>query len=170
MSLCTEILRDERGQALTEAPIIIVTLCVLALILFQPVVTLYTKMVLGAAAASLCRVVATDSAAPGSGEDASATERLLQTYAEGKIAGLPQGSAFQVPGSLRLETTGDAHAQEVSVRLSLDQKALPFLGLLVGARRDGTVEVSAEAHSVGALAGADLGADYEYSPVGQVPW
>jgi len=163
------VIHSERGQALTEAPIAIVTLCMLALILFQPIVTLYTKMVLGAAAASLCRVVATDGAASSSGGGASLSERLLQTYAEGKVAGLPRGSAFQIPGSLRVETTGDAHAAKVSVRLSLDQKALPLLGLLIGARRDGTVEVSAEAHSVGALVGADQDADYEYPPLGQVP-
>jgi len=163
------VLKSEDGQALAEAPIIIVTLCVLALILFQPIVTLYTKMVLGSAAASLCRVVATDSASSGLSGDASASARLLQTYAEGKIAGLPRGSAFQVPGSLRLEVTGDAHSAQVSVRLSLDQKALPLLGLLVGAGRNNTVKISAEAHSVGALVGSDQSATYEYPPLGQVP-
>ncbi|MCL2333135.1 MAG: hypothetical protein FWC54_06625 [Actinomycetia bacterium] len=168
MFSCTELLRDERGQALTEAPVVIVTLCLLILILFQPVVTLYTKMVLGAAAASLCRVVATDTTSS-SGEDAAAGGRLLQTYAEGKIAGLPRGSAFQVPGSLRLEVSGDAYAAEVHVRLSVSQKTLPLLGLLVGARRDGTVEIAAEARSVGALAGIGQGADYEYPPLGQNP-
>jgi len=162
------VLHDERGQALTEAPIIMVTICVLALILFQPVVTLYTKMVLGATAASLCRVVATDGASSSGASGGSAGDRLLQTYAEGKIAGLPRGSAFQIPGSLRLEVSGDAHAETVSVRVSLNQKALPLLGLLVGAQRDGTVELSAEAHSVGALAGQAQGADYEYPPLGQV--
>jgi len=169
VTCAARVLKSEQGQALVEAPVIIVTICMLALILFQPIVTLYTKMVLGSAAASLCRVVATDSASPGSGGDASASTRLLQTYAEGKIAGLPRGSAFQVPGSLRLEVAGDAHAAKVSVRLSLTQKALPLLGLLVGADRGGAVEVSAEAHSVGALAGSGQSAAYEYQLLGQVP-
>lgn len=158
---CISIMRNERGQALVEAPVIIVTLCLLALIMFQPIVTLYTKMVLGAAAASLCRTVAT--------EDSGASDRLLQTYAEGKIAGLPRGAAFQVPGSLRLEITGDACAEQVSVRLSLKQKTLPLLGLLVGAGNAGVVEVTAEARSVGALAGAGQNASFEYPSLGQVP-
>ncbi len=165
MSSCTERLRDDRGQALTEAPVIITVLCVLSLILLQPVVTLYTKMVLGAAAASLCRVVATEAG----GRDAASGQRLLWTYAEGKIAGLPRGSAFQIPGSLRVEVSGDAYADKVSVQLSLSQKTLPLLGLLVGAGSNGSVEVSAEAHSVGAFAGSGQSASYEYPPLGQTP-
>jgi len=164
MFSCTEVLRGERGQALTEAPVVIVTLCVLALILFQPVVTLYTKMVLGASAASLCRVVATEA-----GSDASAKQRLLQTYAEGKIAGLPRGSAFQIPGSLKLEVSGNASSDQVRVRLSLTQKTLPLLGLLVGADRAGRTEVAAEACSRGALAGTGQSADFEYPPLGLAP-
>jgi hypothetical protein len=153
-------LRSEDGQALSEAPVVITTLCVLCLILFQPVVTLYTKMVLGATAASLCRVVATR----GPVDD----QALLQSYSQGKISGLPRGSAFQVPGSLRVEISGDAHADEIRVRLSLAQKTLPLLGLLVGAHRDGTVEVSAEAKSVGALSDFAQGAESEYPVLGQV--
>jgi len=152
---------------LVEAPVIIMTICVLVLILFQPVVTLYTKMVLGAAAASLCRVVATED--PGSEGDASSRDRLLQAYTQGKIAGLPQGTAFQIPHSLQMEVTGDAYADQVTVRLSLDQKALPLLGLMVGAGHNGTVEVSAEARSVGALVGQTQGAGFEYPDLGQVP-
>ncbi|MCL2323959.1 MAG: hypothetical protein FWC48_00045 [Actinomycetia bacterium] len=153
-------LHGEDGQALTEAPVVITTLCILSLILFQPVVTLYTKMVLGAAAASLCRVVAT--------RDPSDDAQLLQSYSQGKIAGLPRGSAFQVPGSLQVDVSGDAHAEQVRVRLSLTQKTLPLIGLLAGDLQGGTVEVSAEAHSVGALAGLSSGADLEYPVLGQV--
>jgi len=166
------LLRDERGQALVEAPVVILTLCLLTLILFQPVVTLYTRMVLGAGAASLCRVVATESAlldGDGDSGDGGASARLLKTYAAGKIAGLPRGSAFQIPGSLKVDVSGDAHGAHIQVRLSLMQKALPLLGLLVGADKRGQVEVSAEACSVGALAGHDQDASYEYPALGQVP-
>ena len=142
--------RDERGQALVELPFIILLLCVLALLLIQPVVYLYTQMSLGQIASELTRVVATEGQTP-----AGSGEILLRSYAADKLEGLPQGNAFRVPGTLRVTVSGNARSECIEVQVSVMQRPLPLMGLFVGAGLRGDVEVTGRAMSSGAWCGVE---------------
>ena len=141
---------DERGQALAELPLVIVLVCVLALMLIQPLVYLYTKMALGQIAAELTRVVATEEGAP-----SGSREILLKSYVADKLESLPQGSAFRVPGTLRVTVSGDAHSERIEVQVSVKQKPLPLMGLLTGAGINGDIEVTGRAAGTGAWVGVE---------------
>jgi hypothetical protein len=138
-------LDGESGQALAELPFVIVLVCLLALLLVQPVVQLYTKTVLGQVAAELTRVVATEGQSLG-----GSREVLLKAYAADKLEGLPKGSAFCVPGSLRVQTGGSARSKRLEVQVSVRQQPLPLMGLLTGAGVNGSVEVTGRAVAEGA--------------------
>jgi Tfp pilus assembly protein PilE len=141
-------LRSERGQALVELPFVVVLVCVLSLVLLQPLVQLYTKMVLGQVAAGLCRVVATQ------GEEVAGTQQvLLSAYAADKLEGLPKGSAFYQPGSLRVEVSGAAHTERIEVQVSVRQTPLPLIGFLWGGKGRGSTTVTGRASATGAWRG-----------------
>ncbi len=160
MRLCTKsrerASRNDRGQALAEAPIVVIVLCCLLLMLFQPIAMLYTKMVLGQTAASLCRTLATDD----EGHD-------LKAYAQSKLEGLPQGSAFQVPGSLEVRTSGGPSTPEVRVEVSLKQRPLPLMGFLVGTNTQGLITVTGKASCPGTRTNSTQSPEFEYPSLGQ---
>jgi hypothetical protein len=138
--------RDDSGQALAEAPFVVMVLCALVVVLLQPLALLYTKMVVGQVAADLTRVVACS-------EDAHAGSVLLKAYAADKLEGLPKGSAFVVPGTLQVAVSGNARTARVQVTVSVEQEPLPLFGFLggsgVSSRR--AVKVIGTATAVGAL-------------------
>jgi hypothetical protein len=138
-------MRNEYGQALAELPVVVLVLCVLALLLLQPLAMLYTKMALGQVAAELSRVAACAGTAT-----VPADEKALTVWAADKLEGLPKGSAFMMPGSLKVSVSGDAHSTEVKVRVSVRQKPL-VLPAFFGRSSGGTVEVSGHASAPGTL-------------------
>jgi len=141
---------DERGQALAELPFIVVLVCVLALLLIQPMVQLYTRMALGQIAAELTRVVATEAQDP-----AGSRETLLKSYAADKLESIPHGNAFRIPGTLKLSVSGNARSERIEVQVSVKQRPLPLMGLLVGAGLRGDVEVTGRAITKGAWLGVE---------------
>jgi len=145
-----ELRPNENGQALAELPWVVLLICVLVLLLMQPVVFLYTQMALGQVAAGICRIVATEDVTP-----AGSTERLVRAYAIDKLEGLPKGSAFRIPGTLRIEIKGNSRSEHIEVIVSVKQKPLPLMGLLVGAGPDKDVEVSGRAVTRGAQLGVE---------------
>ena len=142
-----EMRHNERGQALAELPYVALLVCTLILLLVQPSIFLYTQMALGQIASGICRIVATEDATP-----TGSKERLIRAYALDKLEGLPKGEAFRVPGTLRIETKGNAQSEQIEVRVSVKQKPLPLMGLLVGAPGK-DIEVSARAVTQGTQLG-----------------
>jgi hypothetical protein len=127
-----------------------VCVCALALILMQPLVTLYTKMMLGHAAAELSRVVATAQNAPDSKDSG-----VLTAWAADRLEGLPKGRAFMLPGSLKVSVSGTAHSDVVYVKVSVRQEPLPLFAVLATLTGKRSVEVSAQASAAGALCGVE---------------
>jgi hypothetical protein len=138
-------MRDACGQAIVEAPFVIIALCLMAILLFQPVVQLYTRMVLGQVAGELARVAAVDV------EGGKVLQARYEAWAADKLRTLPAGTAFSIPGSLKVVVQGNARSERISVQLSVRQKALPFFSFL-GKRGDkGTVTITGKAHAPGTL-------------------
>ena len=111
---------------------------------------LYTQMALGQIAAELTRIVATEEGTP-----SGSRETLLKSYVADKLESLPRGSAFRVPGTLRVSVSGNARSEHIEVKVSVRQKPLPLMGLLTGAGVNGDVEVTGRAVSSGAWVGVE---------------
>ncbi|MCL2525519.1 MAG: hypothetical protein FWE46_00485 [Coriobacteriia bacterium] len=140
--------RDDSGQALAELPVVVILVCIVIMMLLQPVATLYTKMALGQVAASVARVVATETA-----DVSGSREIALSAYAQEKLEGLPAGAAFRVPGTTRVHIQGNARSELIEVVVSVRQQPLPLMGLLVGAGMQGDLEVRGRARTKGAQVG-----------------
>jgi len=116
----------------------------------QPVVFLYTQMALGQIAAGVSRIVATEEATPAGSKDT-----LIRAYAADKLEGLPRGKAFRVPGTLRVEVTGNAKSEHIEVVVSVKQEPLPLMGFLLGVGINQDIEVSGRAVTRGAQVGVE---------------
>lgn len=162
-------LRGDRGQALVEAPYVIVITCVLVLILLQPAIWLYTKMMCNSAAGSLARMAVTDvDLGSWSIGDTSAHEGAVTEYVvDRKLVGLPQGEYFQNGTPEVLVTPG---RDWVTAKVSVRQKPLPLVGLMAEplgmAGSDGLVTITGECGAPGALRGIDA----EFGPNSAPYW
>ncbi|MCL2379231.1 MAG: hypothetical protein FWC81_00370 [Coriobacteriia bacterium] len=132
--------QNEKGQALAELPWVILIMCVLILMMIQPAIYLYTQMTLGQVAVGIGRIVATKDEETGHGQDG-----LLHSYAADRLAGLPRGDAFWIPGTLQVEVSGNSRSEVIEVSVSLKQEPLPLMGFLVGASINQNVEVTGHA-------------------------
>jgi len=146
--------KNEKGQSLAELPYVVLLTCLLVLMLIQPVIFLYTQMALGQVASGICRIVATeDSTLSGS------KETLIRSYATDKLEGLPKGDAFRVPGTLRVDVSGNAKSERIEVTVSVKQKPLPLVGFLftaaTGTKAGADIEVSGRAATRGAQVGVE---------------
>jgi len=150
ISRVLRLLQGDSGQALVEAPFVIPLVCIVVLMLVQPVAMLYTKMTLGQIAAGICRIVATEDTTP-----AGSKERLLIAYSADRLEGLPSGRIFRIPGTLKVDVQGNAQSELITVTVSVKQQPLPLMGFLVGAGRTGQVEVSGSASTRGARLGVE---------------
>lgn len=141
-------IHERGGQATVEAAFVIPVIFLLLLLLLQPGILLYDRMVMNAAAAEACRMLVTRSAA--SGVDAGAYEESVRRH----LGAIPQQENFHVHEggcSWRIEFSGDEHSSEVSTRISGRVKLLPLLdagGVLLGlGDGDGNIELSVVASS-----------------------
>ncbi len=156
-------LRDERGQATVEAAFALPVLFLLALLLLQPGILLYDRMVMEAAAAEGCRLLATRSDAMGD------AEALCEEYVMRRLGSVPSAACFHVHEggcTWRVEMTGDERSDRVVVRISTEVRPLPLLdggaALLGLANERGNIVMSVErsmptqpAWAAGAQAGRD---------------
>lgn len=138
-------LRSERGQATVEAAFALPVLFLLALLLLQPGIILYDRMVMEAAAAEGCRLLATRSDAMGDAEG------LCEEYVLRRLGSIPPAECFHVHRggcTWQVDMTGDERSDRVSVAVSTKVRLLPLLdgGLsLLGLADDGgCVGVSVE--------------------------
>ena len=114
------------------------------LLLVQPGIILYDRMVMGSAAAEACRTLATS-------DDRYRIEELIRR----RLGAVPQHECFHVHEgacSWRIELTGSPASQEVAVRISNQVKPLPLIS--VGERAlgltnsDGNLEIEVTSRQV----------------------
>ena len=132
------------GQGTVEAALLIPVICIGVLLLVQPAIVLYDRMVMANAASETCRVVMTLSA----GEAQSGG----QAFALRRLRSIPQHDCFHLYSdscSYEVNCFGGEASSEVSVVISNRLKPLPligtaagFLGLLDG---DGCLRIQVEA-------------------------
>lgn len=115
-------LRDERGQATVEAAVSLPVIFTLLLMLIQPSIILYDRLVMSQAAAEGCRVLMTSG---GSGDDL----RICEDYIRRRLSAVPQQSSFHVHDeecTWEIELAGSSATSQVSVAISTEVKPLPL--------------------------------------------
>ncbi len=142
---CGSSLAGCRGQATVEAAFLLPVLCVLVLLLVQPGILLYDRMVMEGAAADACRLLATTS------NSREGAQEQCEAYVRRRLGAVPQQDCFHVHGpqctwDIRLE--GDEASQSVRVSIATEARPLPLLGTaasllgIVNGRGNFVVEVS----------------------------
>lgn len=137
--------QSDAGQATVEAAFALPVLMLIALMLIQPGIVLYDRMVMQSAAAEGCRLLAT----------AQAEESSLgrcEDYVRRRLGSIPQHDCFHVHEgqcSWDISFVGSESSSEVVVRISNEIKPLPLLdgaATLLGFANDrGNLLISVEA-------------------------
>ena len=112
---------DNSGQAVVEAASALPVMLILMMMLVQPAIVLYDRMVMQAAAAEGCRLLAT--ARP---EDIEACEE----YVLRRLGAIPQQDFFHrhdADCSWNVELVGDSSSAEVSVQIANELTLLPLI-------------------------------------------
>ena len=115
---------DERGQGTVEAAVAIPVLFLLLLMLLQPGIVLYDRLVMGNAAAEGCRLLATATNAYG---DMSGS---CEAFIRHRLAAIPQHDCFHVHRggcSWDIALSGNESSQTVTVSIGNELKPLPLL-------------------------------------------
>lgn len=115
---------DDRGQSTVEAAFTLPIVMLLVLLLVQPGIILYDRMVMQGAAAEGCRLLAMAT----SGDAETCEEYILR-----RLGSVPQQSLFHVHEgtcSWEVELSGDSGSGSVSVRISHEVKPIPLIGSL----------------------------------------
>ena len=100
-----------------EAPITLLVICLITLVIIQLGVWFHGYLMVHAISADLCRIVAADD---------SLSTHLLTSYANDRMQALGEGSAWRIPGSLRVSTQGDKRSH-VAVTVQIEQRPLPLI-------------------------------------------
>lgn len=117
------ILMNTNGQGTVEAAVVIPVLFLLLLLLLQPGIILYDRIVMGAAAAEGCRLLATKTDALGS------MSGSCEAFIRHRLAAIPQHDCFHVHHgscSWRIEMNGDETSETVSVTIANQVRPLPL--------------------------------------------
>lgn len=120
-----EKLNTQAGQTTVEAAYLIPVLLLLILLLTQPIILLYNRMVMDNAAAEGCRLLATATT-----QGAYSTEKY-EGYVKRRLASIPPIDIFHVHNSgcsWEITLEGDESSSEVSVHIVNRVKPLPLLG------------------------------------------
>lgn len=118
--------RASAGQSTIEAAYTIPLIFVLLLLLIQPGILLYNQMVMQAAAAEGCRLLATKT--DGAGQSYEACEKYLLR----RLGSIPPQNNFHLHEgecSWDIELKGDEHSDTVEVVISHAVKPLPLLDM-----------------------------------------
>lgn len=139
-----KVLKGESGQATVEAAFLIPVLLGGMLLLLQPGIVLYDRIVMEAAAAEGCRVLATWNAA--SGGD------TVEEFVRRRLSAVPEQENFHMHDdgcSWRITCEGDESSEVVSVTIENDLRALPLVDFACRAfgAQDGVLTVRVEASS-----------------------
>ena len=115
--------KDERGQGSVEAAVVIPVMFLLLLLLLQPGIVLYDRLVMGNAAAEACRVLATGTDAFGS------MARSCEAFVRHRLAAIPQHDCFHVHGSdcsWDIRLSGGELSGTVTVTIGNELRPLPL--------------------------------------------
>jgi len=118
-----EYVRDERGQGSIEAAVVIPVLFLLMLMLLQPGIVLYDRLVMGNAAAESCRVLATGTDSFGS------MARSCEAFVRHRLAAVPQHDCFHIHGadcSWDIRFSGNETSENVTVTIGNELRPLPL--------------------------------------------
>ena len=138
---------EESGQGTVEAAFLVPVLFLGLLLLLQPGILLYDRIVMAGAASEACRLLATST------DTAGDMEQSCESYVLHRLSAVPQTECFHVhDGGCTWEVSldGDEDSGTVSVSISTEVEPLPLLGaassLLGIVNDDGnfTVTVSSE--------------------------
>ena len=140
-------LRETSGQATAEAVFVIPLLLLLLVVLLQPAIILYDRMIMSNAAAEGCRLLATRTNV---GMGYAAQERFEEAIKH-KLASIPPIALFHVHDShcsWQVKLEGDEEFLFTTVFISTDIKLLPGFNLvakLAGKlNKDGTYTIAVE--------------------------
>lgn len=135
----------EKGQGTVEAAFVLPILLGLTLLMIQPGIILYDRIVMEAAASEGCRLLAV------SGSDFGDTSASVDLFIRHRLASIPPHELFHMHDggcSWSIDLDGDEDAARVSVTIRNEIKPVPLLswGLaMMGALTDsGTMIVSVE--------------------------
>lgn len=142
-SCAVGLMRASRGQATLEAALLIPVVLLGMLAAIEPGIVLYDRIVMQAASAECCRVLATLPAGK---------EEQAQDYVLRRLGAIPEVDVFHV-GEWTVELVGDESSDETSVSLTHRLRALPLISagmqVLGAAGPEGTFEQTvACTHSV----------------------
>lgn len=135
------------GQATIEAAFALPILLLMILLLLQPGIVLYDRIVMQNAATEGCRLLATSSDSNSSKND---------NYVKRRLSAIPEVDFFHVHSggcSWKITFTGNEDAITTAVKISTEIKPLPLIGLgagLLGAtnsRGNLVIEVDATAET-----------------------
>jgi len=118
-------LHKTSGQTTVEAAYLIPVLLLLILMLLQPMILLYNRMVMENAAAEGCRLLATATA------QGAYSHEKHEGYIQRRLASIPPVDIFHVHGggcSWIITLEGDEMSSEVSVSIVNQVKPLPLIG------------------------------------------
>ena len=111
----------DAGQSTVEAAFAVPLLFLTVLLLLQPALLLYDRMVMNAAAAETCRLLATSGAA-GAG--------AAEAFARHRLASIPPHDCFHVHDggcTWNIQLEGGEASSDVKVRISTEVRPLPLL-------------------------------------------
>lgn len=114
---------DDSGQGTVEAAIVIPVMFMLLLLLLQPGIVLYDRLVMGNAAAEACRLLATSTDSFGD------MSRSCEAFVRHRLAAVPSHSCFHVHAngcSWKIELIGNESSPEVTVRIGNELRPLPL--------------------------------------------
>ena len=140
--------RSEEGQGTVEAAFALPVLMLLVLMLLQPGIVLYDRMVMQAAAAEGCRLLATATGSLGSMDEA------CEAFVRHRLGAVPQQECFHVHEgangcSWEIFLSGGESSDTVEVRIENELEPLPLLdaaaALLNLVNEDGHLVVEASA-------------------------
>ena len=114
---------NQNGQGSVEAAVVIPVLFLLLLMILQPSIVLYDRIVMGNAAAEGCRLLATATGATGSMQGA------CEAFVRHRLAAIPQHDCFHVHReecSWDIQFDGSEASETVSVRIAHEICPLPL--------------------------------------------
>lgn len=113
---------QDRGQATVEAAFVLPVFMLLVLMLIQPGIVLYDRVVMQGAAAEGCRLLATS-------QSGGLSADRCEDYVRRRLGAIPQQDCFHVHGdncSWNIELVGGESSSEVTVRIRNELKPLPL--------------------------------------------
>ncbi len=149
--------RSTAGQATVEAACLVPVLFTGLLLLVQPGILLYDRIVMGAAASEACRLLATKTDAAGDMEES------CEAFVRHRLGAVPQAACFHVHDggcSWDVACEGDDGSEAVRVTIRNEARPLPLIGVggallgIVNGAGNFEIEATAEQRTQPAWVGA----------------